>query len=128
MMTIIVTVIGTGVSVVITSMLAYMLSQKDLPGRKLLNFLVVFTMLFNGGLVPTYIMYVKYFHIKDTMFGLIVPNLLMSAFIVLLVRNYFENSVPQELYESARIDGASEFAIIIKLLCRSRFLFWLQLD
>jgi putative aldouronate transport system permease protein len=114
--------------VVITSMLAYMLSQKDLPGRKLLNFLVVFTMLFNGGLVPTYIMYVKYFHIKDTMFGLIVPNLLMSAFIVLLVRNYFENSVPQELYESARIDGASEFAIIIKLLCRSRFLFWLQLD
>ena len=115
MMTIIVTVIGTTVSVIITSLLAYMLSQKDLPGRKVLTFLVVFTMLFNGGLVPTYIMYVKYFHIKNTIFALLIPTLLMSAFIVLLVKNYFENSIPVELYEAARIDGASEIFIFAKI-------------
>ena len=115
MMTIIVTAIGTAVSVIITSMLAYMLAQKDLPGRKVITFLVVFTMLFNGGLVPTYIMYVKYFHIKNTIFALIVPTLLMTAFIVLLVKNYFENSIPMELYEAARIDGASELFIFAKI-------------
>ena len=115
MMTIIVTAIGTTVSVIMTSLLAYMLSQKDLPGRKALTFFVVFTMLFNGGLVPTYIMYVKYFHIKNTIFALLIPTLLMSAFIVLLVKNYFENSIPLELYEAARIDGASEIFIFAKI-------------
>lgn len=115
LMTILVTVIGTAVGVTITALLAYMLSQKELPGRKVLNFLVVFTMLFNGGLVPTYIMYVGTFHIKDTIFGLIVPNLLLSAFMVMLVRNYFENSIPLDLYEAARIDGASEFQTFVKI-------------
>lgn len=115
LMTILVTVIGTAVGVTITALLAYMLSQKGLPGRKVLNFLVVFTMLFNGGLVPTYIMYAGTFHIKDTIFGLIVPNLLLSAFMVMLVRNYFENSIPLDLYEAARIDGASEFQTFVKI-------------
>ena len=115
LMTILVTVIGTAVGLTITALLAYMLSQKGLPGRKVLNFLVVFTMLFNGGLVPTYIMYVGTFHIKDTIFGLIVPNLLLSAFMVMLVRNYFENSIPLDLYEAARIDGASEFQTFVKI-------------
>ena len=54
-------------------------------------------------------MYVKTFAIKNTIFGLLVPNLLCSAFLVMLVRNYFENSIPRDLYEAARIDGASEF-------------------
>ena len=90
-------------------MLAYMLSQKKLPGRKILNFFIVFTMLFNGGVVPTYVMYVKTFHLKNTIWGLVIPNLLMSGFMIMLVRNYFENSVPAELYEAARIDGAGEF-------------------
>jgi len=92
-----------------------MLSNKDLPGRGLLNLYVVFTMLFNGGLVPTYIMYVKTFAIKNTIFGLIVPNLLCSAFLVMLVRNYFENSIPRDLYEAARIDGASEFQTFFRV-------------
>ncbi len=109
LMTIIVTAIGTGASVVMTAMLAYMLSQRKLPGRKILNFLVVFTMLFNGGLVPTYIMYVRTFHLKNSIGGLIVPNLMLSGFMVMLVRNYFENSIPEELYEASRIDGAGEF-------------------
>lgn len=108
-MTIIVTVIGTAAGVVMTALLAYMLAQKNLLGRKLLNFYVVFTMLFNGGLVPTYIMYVKTFHLKNTIGALIIPNLLMNAFMIMLIRNYFEHSIPEELYEAARIDGASEY-------------------
>ena len=109
MMTIVVTAVGTSVGVVMTAMLGYMLSQKGLPGRKFCNYFIVFTMLFNGGLVPTYIMYVRMLHIKNTIFGLIVPNMLMSSFMVMLVRNYFENSVPRDLYEACRIDGATEF-------------------
>ena len=115
LMTIIVTAVGTSVGVMITALLGYMLSNKDLPGRGLLNLYVVFTMLFNGGLVPTYIMYVKTFAIKNTIFGLIVPNLLCSAFLVMLVRNYFENSIPRDLYEAARIDGASEFQTFFRV-------------
>ena len=115
LMTIIVTAVGTGVGVMITALLGYMLSNPALPGRKWLNLYVVFTMLFNGGLVPTYIMYVKTFAIKNTIFGLIVPNLLCSAFLVMLVRNYFENSIPRDLYEAARIDGASEFQTFFRV-------------
>ena len=115
LMTIVVTAVGTSVGVMITALLGYMLSNKDLPGRALLNLYVVFTMLFNGGLVPTYIMYVKTFAIKNTIFGLIVPNLLCSAFLVMLVRNYFENSIPRDLYEAARIDGASEFQTFFRV-------------
>jgi len=115
LMTILVTAVGTGVGVMITALLGYMLANRELPGRKYLNFYVVFTMLFNGGLVPTYIMYVKTFAIKNTIFGLLVPNLLCSAFLVMLVRNYFENSIPRDLYEAARIDGASEFQTFFRV-------------
>lgn len=115
MMTIIVTVIGTSVGLIMTALLGYMLSEKNLPGRKVFNLYVVFTMLFNGGLVPTYIMYVSTFHLKDNPLGLIIPNLLLGGFNVMLVRNYFENSIPRDLYESARIDGASEFQTFVKI-------------
>ena len=115
LMTIFVTAVGTSVGVMITALLGYMLSNPALPGRKWLNLYVDFTMLFNGGLVPTYIMYVKTFAIKNTIFGLIVPNLLCSAFLVMLVRNYFENSIPRDLYEAARIDGASEFQTFFRV-------------
>lgn len=90
--------------------------KRDLPGVKILNFIVVFTMLFNGGLVPTYMIYTTVFHIKNTVWGLIVPNLLMNAFMIMLVRNYFEHSIPEELYESARIDGAGEFYIFFRIV------------
>ncbi len=114
--TILVTVVGTLVSVVLTALTAYVLSKKNLPGVKVMNFMVVFTMLFNGGLVATYISYVTIFNIKNTIFALLVPNLLMNAFMIMLARNYFENSIPEEIYESARIDGASEMCIFVKLV------------
>lgn len=116
LITIIVTVIGVSVSVMITSMLGYMLSQRDLPGKKLLTFYVVFTMLFNGGLVPTYLVYTNILHIKDTLWALIVPTLLLNGFNTILVKNYFTYSVPYELREAASIDGASEYGIFFKII------------
>lgn len=115
LMTIIVTAVGTSVGLIMTALLGYVLSERNLPGRSFLNVYIVFTMLFNGGLVPTYIMYVNTFHLKNTPFGLIIPGLLLGGFNVMLVRNYFENSVPRDLYESARIDGASEFQTFYKV-------------
>ena len=115
-MTIAVTVIGLAICIVITSLTAYVLSKKDLPGVGIMNLIVIFTMLFNGGLVATYINYVTIFNIKNTIWALIVPNLLMSAFNIMLVRNYFSNNIPEDIYESARIDGAHEVTIFIKLV------------
>lgn len=115
-MSVLVTAIGTATNLLISSLLAYMLSKRNLPGVKVINFLVIFTMLFNGGLVPTYLVYTKTLGIKDTLFALIVPSLMMSAFLIMLMRNYFEHSIPESLYESAYIDGAGEFYVFYKIV------------
>ncbi len=112
---ILVTIVGTAAGLAMTLMLAYPLAQKDLPFRNGLMFFVFFTMLFNGGLVPSYIMWTTVFHIKNTIWALIVPNLLVKAFFVILARSYFQTNLPTEIQESARIDGASEFQIFIKI-------------
>jgi len=115
--TIFVTVVGTVGSLAITSMLAYPLSRKGMPMRKLIAFLVFFTMLFNGGLVPNYLMYTQYFHVKNTIWALIFPtNLLMNGFNIMLMRIFFINSVPDAIIESAKIDGAGEFKIFHKMI------------
>lgn len=114
--TIFVTVAGTAVSLLITTMFAYVLAQDKLPFGRLMMFLVVVTMLFSGGLVPTYYIYTQIFHIKDTIFALIVPNLLMGAFNLILVRNYFRTSIPQAIIEAATIDGCSKFMTFVKVV------------
>ena len=114
--TVINTVLGTTVSLAITSLLAYPLSRKDYPLRNIQMFLVFFTMLFNGGLVPTYLIYTQIFHIKNSLFGLIVPGLLMNGFFILIMRTYFANSIPTEIIESTKIDGAGEFRIFFKIV------------
>jgi putative aldouronate transport system permease protein len=114
--TIFVTVVGTCISIIITCLLAYPLSMQQLPGRKVIMFIVVFAMLFNGGLVPTYILYTQYFHLKNTVASLIVPGLLMRVFNVLLVRSYFISSVPAELIEAARVDGCGEYGIFLRIV------------
>ncbi len=106
-----VTVIGTTLHVLLVALVAYPLSLRRLPGKSVFNFLLLFTILFNGGLVPTYMIYTTVFHIKDTYFALLVPNLLFSSFNAIIVRTYLRTNVPSELYESAKIDGASEFRI-----------------
>lgn len=110
-----ITAIGTTCSLLLTIGLAYGLSKKGLPVRGIFTFLVVFTMLFNGGLVPTYINYTNVFHIRDTIYGLLIPSLLMNAFNILLMKSYFVTGVPDEILEAAYIDGASEFQTMVKI-------------
>jgi putative aldouronate transport system permease protein len=114
--TIMVTIIGTLTSVLITTMLAYPMSRRDFKYRNLLAFFVFFTMLFNGGIVASYIMWSRFFEIKNTIWALIVPNYLVTAFNVFLVRNYFTHGIPVEMIEAAQIDGAGEFTIFFKIM------------
>ena len=111
-----VTAVGTIVNILLSALLAYPLTVKNMPGRKFLMFYVFFTMLFNGGIVPSYIMWTGKFHIKDTIAAQLLPNLLMSAWNVMMIRTYFQNSIPDSLYEAARIDGASEFHIFFSMV------------
>lgn len=110
------TAVGTTVGLSMSAMLGYGLSYKDLPGKKVLNFMVVITLLFNGGLVPTYMVYTHLFGIKNTIWAQIVPGLLMNGFNVIILRSYFSNSIPVEITESARIDGAKEILIFRKII------------
>ena len=114
--TVCVTVIGTLAHVAIVAMAAYPLSLRNLPGRSFFSFAILFTMLFNGGLVPPYMIYTMVFHLKNTYWALLVPNLLFSSFNCIIVRTYLQSNVPSELYESAKIDGASEFQIFRRIV------------
>lgn len=113
--TIFVAIAGTLISIAITAMLGYGLIKK-VRGIKIINFFVVFTMLFNGGLVPTYFIYSKYFHISNSIWALIVPSLLMNAFNVMLAKNYFNSSIPDSLVESAKLDGAGEIVVFLRIV------------
>ena len=114
--TIMVTAIGTTLSIIMVTLMAFPLSLRDLPGRNVLAFIVFFTMLFNGGLVPTYILWSSTIGIKNTLWAYILPNFLMSAFNVILVRTYFQSSIPYDLYEAAKIDGANYPTIYWKVV------------
>lgn len=109
--TILVTLVGTAGNTLLSALLAYPLSLKDLPFKRAITFYVFFTMLFNGGLVPSYLMWSGTFHINNTIWAYIMPGFLMSAMNVLLIRTFFANSIPDALFEAAQIDGASQFHI-----------------
>ena len=111
-----VTTVGTLGSVVLTTMLAYPMSRKSFKYANVLSFFVFFTMLFNGGIVPSYIMWTRFFHIKNTLWALLIPNYLVTAFNVILVKNFYANNVPDALVEAAQIDGASELQIFYKIM------------
>ena len=110
------TIVGTVCNLVLTSLFAYPLYRKDLPGRKFFAFFLFFTMLFSGGLVPTYIMWTQTFHIRNTFFALIVPGLLMGAFNVIMMRTYLTANIPEAVVEAARIDGANELRILVRVV------------
>ena len=114
--TISVTLLGTRGSVLLTTTLAYPMARPDFKYRNVLSFFVFFTMLFNGGVVSSYIMWTRVFAIKNTIWALIVPNYLVTAFNVFLVRNYYTNSIPHAMVESAQIDGAGELQIFFKIM------------
>lgn len=109
-----VTVFGTLLSLLVTVLIAYPLASGKLKYGNKINFLVYFTMLFNGGLIPTYMLVSRYLHMKDNLLVLILP-VLVNPWNMFLMRNFF-SSVPFSLAESARIDGASELSILFKII------------
>ncbi len=111
--TVLMTVIGTALSLIVTLCLAYPLSRKELPARNFFNFIVFFTLLFNGGLVPTYLMYTQVFHIKNTLLALLIPSLLMNGYNVIFARTYFQTSIPDAIIEAATVDGAGKIKTFI---------------
>ena len=115
---ILITVVGTLVGLLITAMTAYVISRKDFLYRNKFSFFFYFTTLFNGGMVSTYIFYIQYLHLKDSYLALILP-MMFNVFYLLIMRT-FVSSIPFELIESAKLDGAGEwrcfFSIILPLL------------
>ena len=109
LMSLVVTTVGVLGNVTLTVLYAYPLSRRDLPGRGFFSLFLFFTMFFNGGLVPTYMVYTRIFNVSDSISGLIVPYLLMNAFSVIMTRTYINTNIADEVLEAARIDGAGEF-------------------
>lgn len=112
--TFIYTILGTALNVAITTMTAYPLSRRDFAIRKPVTVLVTFTMLFSGGMIPTFLV-VKNLKLIDTIWALLLPGA-MSTWNMFIMKNYFQTSIPNELYEAARIDGADNFQILLKIV------------
>ena len=113
--TIYATIIGTLISLFVTSMFAYVVSRKDFKYRYQFSFFMFFTILLNGGLIPWYMMYTMYLHLKDNLLVFIVP-FIFNAFNMLIFRTYFKGNIPDAVIESAKIDGATEFKIYFGLV------------
>ncbi|QAY66975.1 carbohydrate ABC transporter permease [Paenibacillus protaetiae] len=111
--TILRTVLGTILTVVVSAMLAYPLSKRYLLARKVWMGLIVFTMFFGGGLIPTYLL-VKDLHMLNTVWALIIPGL-CSAYNIVIIRNFF-TSLPIEVEESAYMDGANDVTVFFKIV------------
>lgn len=116
MVSLIVTTIGTTVGLLMCTMLAYPLSRRSFRFANLFTFIVFFTMLFNGGIVSSYMVWTRMFGVKNTIYALILPNLMMNAFNVILVKNFFTNGVPESLVEAAKLDGAKEGMIFWRIM------------
>ncbi|MBP5600576.1 MAG: carbohydrate ABC transporter permease [Lachnospiraceae bacterium] len=113
---VVLTIVGTALALTITTLLAYAISKKGMPGRGVITFLVVFSMLFNGGLVPTYIIYTNVLGIKNSFLSLLIPGLLMNGFNVMLMKSYFVSSIPEEILDAAYIDGAGEVRTFLSVV------------
>lgn len=113
--TIFVTVLGTFLSVFVIALYAYPISRKDFKYRNAFTFFVFFTMIFNGGLVPWYMMYSNILHLRNSMLAMIIP-MLMNAWYILILRTFYVTTVPDSIIESARIDGAGEFRTFVQIV------------
>jgi len=112
--TILYTVIGTALNVVMTICAAYPLSRRDLAGRGLVTGLIVFTMFFGGGLIPTYLL-IKNLNMLDTLWVMIIPNA-VSVWNIIIMRTFFQQSIPGELQESAMIDGCTHIQTLLRIV------------
>jgi len=109
-----VTASGTALGLFIVSMTAYVLSRPDFKYRRKFAFFFYFTTLFSGGMVSSYIMMIRYLNLKNSFFALLLPGML-NVFFILIMRN-FTKSIPESITESAKIDGAGDFIIFIRLI------------
>lgn len=107
-------VIGTAINVFLTILCAYPLSRKDLFGRGLFTFLITFTMLFSGGMIPTYLL-VSNLGLINTRWSMIFPTAI-SVWNVIITRTYYQNTIPGEMLEAARIDGCDDFLFLLKVV------------
>jgi len=112
--TIFYTLLGTVVHLIILLPCAYALSRKELLAKTTITWIILFTMLFNGGLIPTY-MVVKSLGMLDTAWAIVIPNVI-GAWSILVARTFFKSSIPDELVDASKIDGASDFSIFFKIV------------
>jgi len=108
--------IGTVLGLLVMAMYAYVICQKRFWLERGLTWFLFFTMLFGGGLVPSYILNVRYYHLKDTFWMLLIAGIL-NAYWVIILRTFIRTSIPEALFDSARIDGAGHFTIFFKITC-----------
>lgn len=111
--TLFVTIVGTGINMILTIMTAYVLSKKELFGQRVIMFFIVFTMLFSGGVIPLYIV-IKNIGLMNSLFALIVPSAI-STYNLIILRNFF-TALPASLEESALLDGCTEVGILFKII------------
>jgi putative aldouronate transport system permease protein len=109
-----VTVVGSALALLIMALLGYVISRRDFRYRRILSFFALFTMLFNGGLVPTYLIMTQLLHLQDSLIAYILPYLVLP-FYVLLLRTYFAG-LPVEMIEAAKLDGAGEWRIFFQIV------------
>lgn len=112
--TILYTLIGTAVNLVMTILAAYPLSRKDLAGRNVVMIMFVFTMYFSGGLIPSYLI-IKSLGMVNTFWALVIPNAVCVWYIIIM-RTFFQHTLPHELHEAGVIDGCSNFQLLMKIV------------
>ncbi|MDQ0899627.1 carbohydrate ABC transporter permease [Paenibacillus sp. V4I7] len=112
--TIVITVIGTILSLLLTAMSAYPISRRDFRYNRPLTFYIFFTMLFNGGIIPFYILMTQYLHLKNTLMALIIP-LMLNPFNIMIMKGYLDK-ISIEIIESAKIDGSGELRIFFRIV------------
>ncbi len=105
---------GTTISVILTILAAYPLSRKNLKGRNFIMMGILFTMYFSGGMVPTYLL-VRDLGMYNTIWAILIPGAL-STYNLIVAKTFFENSIPEELYESARLDGCGNITMLLKIV------------
>ncbi|MBD2867196.1 carbohydrate ABC transporter permease [Paenibacillus arenilitoris] len=112
--TIIYTVLGTLINITLTTLAAYPLSRKDLPGRSIFMFIIAFTMFFSGGLIPTYLL-VQSLGMVDTIWSMMIPTAI-ATYNLIVMRTYFQTSIPWELQEAALMDGSSNTRLLVSII------------
>lgn len=111
-----VTVVGTTVGLSVTLLMAYPLARAETPHRGLILFLVFFSMLFHGGMIPSYLVYAQFLDLKNTIWVLIVAGVLTNGYYIMMMRIFLQGSMSKDLIESAQLDGANEYRVLWSII------------